>query len=311
MAVMGLGLGLLAAMVLRLAWLRLRLPRPGLQEDASDAGPLPRASTWLWAALAAGLPLALPFAARSAASAGGEGALAVFNYAWKLVELPLMLAVQLVATLAFPNIARAFAAESRVRSDKTDAAVRPAFALAWTLACAAAAGLLLAAPAIARVLFGWGRMNAEAIARVAEWGRVGAWGLLPQAVIAVALTVLAAQRRMHGAVIAYGAALVLLLASAAAGVHDGAALMLLMNILLAGVATTLAATSPAIRSALPWRDMILPVALLVLVAFVSRASQWLSLADAFAQIAAAAVAACALIAASAWASADLRAALRR
>jgi hypothetical protein len=87
--------------------------------------------------------------------------------------------------------------------------------------------------------------------------------------------------------------------------------MLLMNVLLAAVAVTLAAGSPAIRSALPWKDMALPAALLALVAFAAHASQWLSLASVFAQIAAAAVAACALIAASAWASADLRAALRR
>ena len=51
--------------------------------------PLPAASVWLWAVAAAGLPLALPFAARSLASQQAPGALATFNYAWKLVELPL------------------------------------------------------------------------------------------------------------------------------------------------------------------------------------------------------------------------------
>ena len=61
----------------------------------------------MWAALSAGLPLALPFVARSFASNGGEGALVTFNFAWKLVELPLVLAIQLVATLAFPSITRA------------------------------------------------------------------------------------------------------------------------------------------------------------------------------------------------------------
>jgi putative peptidoglycan lipid II flippase len=71
--------------------------RPGLPQVA-DSGQrsvptpahLPATSVWLWAALSAGLPLALPFAARSMASSGGRGrALATFNYAWKLVELPL------------------------------------------------------------------------------------------------------------------------------------------------------------------------------------------------------------------------------
>jgi len=43
---------------------------------------------WLWAIAAAGLPLALPFVARSLAAQQAPGALATFNYAWKLVELP-------------------------------------------------------------------------------------------------------------------------------------------------------------------------------------------------------------------------------
>ncbi|WP_040894015.1 hypothetical protein, partial [Verminephrobacter aporrectodeae] len=74
------------------------------QEPAPAAAPapLPGWRIWTWAALGAGLPLALPFVARTLASGAGEGALASFNYAWKLVELPLVLAVQLVAALAFP-----------------------------------------------------------------------------------------------------------------------------------------------------------------------------------------------------------------
>src|SRR6185369_13285582 len=135
---------------------------------------------WLWAVLSAGLPLALPFAARSVASQAGEGVLATFNYAWKLVELPLILAIQLVATLAFPAIARALAAADAAA---TATAIRTAFALAWTLACAAAAALWIGSPAIAQLLFGWGRMDPESLSRVARWGAVGAWSLLPQALI--------------------------------------------------------------------------------------------------------------------------------
>ncbi|MDP3619505.1 MAG: lipid II flippase MurJ, partial [Ramlibacter sp.] len=105
-----LGIGLLAAMLLRLAWLHWRTPA-SLEVMAANprASALPAPPVWLWAALSAGLPLALPFVARSIASRDGEGALATFNYAWKLVELPLILAIQLVATLAFPAIARAAA----------------------------------------------------------------------------------------------------------------------------------------------------------------------------------------------------------
>ena len=229
-----LGAGLVAAMMLRLAWLRWRTPQAASAEPAGPSGqaaPLPGPSVWLWAALSAGLPLALPFAARSIASQSGEGALATFNYAWKLVELPLVLAIQLVAALAFPGIARATASGD---SASTRIAMRGAFALAWALACAAAAALLVGAPAIARLLFGWGRMEPEALARVAQWGAIGAWGLLPQAVIAVSLAALAARGGMKPAVLAYGLALALLLSYAAWGGSDGARLMVLLNFLQGG-----------------------------------------------------------------------------
>jgi putative peptidoglycan lipid II flippase len=240
--------------------------RPGLPQVA-DAGQrsvptpahLPATSVWLWAALSAGLPLALPFAARSMASSGGEGALATFNYAWKLVELPLILAIQLVATLAFPAITQAFArdagAAGQPGADATQA-VRNAFALAWTLACAAAAGLLLGAPALTQLLFGWGRMGPDALARVAAWGAAGAWGLLPQALIAVALTVLATQGRMRWAAGAYALALGALLAAACWAGGDGLRLMGALNAVLAGVALgIMVALGPAVWRWLPARLM--------------------------------------------------------
>ena len=242
-----LGWTFLAAMVLRLLWLHLRLRRGGDSDvvgadaltQALRPVELPAASVWLWAVLSAGLPLALPFVARSLASRSGEGALAAFNYAWKLVELPLVLAIQLVATLAFPAITRAFAHDAQAKSGDLGEgaqAVRGALALAWTLACAAAAGLLMAAPAVTQVLFGWGRMGPDALARVAAWGAAGAWGLLPQAVIAVALTVLATQGRLRWAAGAYALALVGLLAGAGWADGDGARLMVLINAVLGGVA---------------------------------------------------------------------------
>src|SRR6476661_8962824 len=208
-AVVTLGAGLLVAMVARLAWLgwRLRSGSPGETPGESVAAQpgVPPIPVWLWAMLSAGLPLALPFAARSVASQAGEGALAVFNYGWKLVELPLVLAIQLVASLAFPGIARTLATSPQSRDARV--AIRQAFALAWALACAAVAALAFAAPALARLLFGWGRMPADALQQVAAWGMAGSWGLLPQAVTAVALTILATQRRMGPAVFAYALAL--------------------------------------------------------------------------------------------------------
>lgn len=306
-AVWVLGSGLLAAMALRLLWLRMRLPVASGSAAQHVAAPPP--PVWLWAILGAGLPLALPFAARSAASQAGEGALAVFNYAWKLVELPLVLAIQLVASLAFPAIARALA------SGGTTAAVpvRQAFALAWTLACAAIAALAIGAPAVARLLFGWGRMDPAALEQVWRWGLAGSWGLLPQAVTAVALTVLAARRKMRPAVVAYGAAFLLLLGAAAAGVSDG---LLLMQVLNAGyVLVALACVLALGREGLAWLPggtMAWSAAGLAVVVAARFALPiaWREGAL-LAPLLAAALAAALLLLLTLWRSGDLRQALRR
>jgi peptidoglycan biosynthesis protein MviN/MurJ (putative lipid II flippase) len=292
-------------MVVRLLWLAQRKRRFSQAPAEAAGSELPRASFWFWAIASAGLPLALPFAARSLASDQGPGALATFNYAWKMVELPLLLAVQLVATLALGPISQAMArAASR---DEAAAVVRRGFALAWTLACASAAGLLVASPAVAQLLFGWGRMDATALANVAEWGRIGAWGLLPQALTAIALAVLAAQGRMQAAVLAYGGALLLLLRF---GRADGAALMEALNFAWTGVAAAaLLAVGSGLRGWLPGRALLAPLAGLSLLEFVLHLTglpRSLPL-----QFALGAAAAMALMGLAWWASPDLRAALRR
>lgn len=300
-----LGAGLLLAMLARVAWLWHRQRPFRRAPNLADSDALPPLPIWAWAAAAAGLPLALPFVARSLASQQGPGALAVFNYAWKLVELPLLLAVQLVGTLALGPIARAV--RSGEQGEAAAAPMRRGFALAWTLACASVAGLLVAAPAIAHLLFGWGRMQPEALVHVARWGRIGSWSLLPQALLTIALAVLAAQERMRLAVIAYVAALVALLLGHA---QDGAALMMWLDGAWAVIAlVVLGALGPGLRKWLPWSALgaagacVLGVQVLTMAAGVpaSLALQW----------AGAIVAALAVLGVTWLASADLRSALAR
>ena len=276
-AVLALGLGLLAAMGLRLAWQAWREGRaqvvapvaaPVVAPLPEAPVPLPPPPAWGWAILAAGLPLALPFAARSLASAEGEGALAVFNYAWKLVELPLMLAIQLVATLAFPRVARAVAAG--LDQPGTRAPLQAAFGLAFALACAACAGLLLAADVAARLLFGWGRMDPAGLAQVAEWSRIGAWSLLPQALSAVGLTVLAAQSRLRPAALWHALGLAVLLALGSLASSSAAFLMAALCAVLGMVALgVLAAMGGAVRRLLPWASMGAALAALAVVAWLA------------------------------------------
>lgn len=257
-----LGGFLVLAMLARLGWLYARLPRrrPELPAHAVVAADLPALRVWIWAGLSSGLLLLLPLIGRSLASQSGEGALANFNYAWKLVELPLVLAIQLVASLAFPAITRTEAhSAGRIR------ALQMAFTLAWALACAAIAVVAPFSLQIARLLFGWGRMSAGNLEVVAHWSAVGVWSLLPQALIAVLLTVMAISRQMQVAVWAYAAGVLVLGIAGWAGLADGAAVMWMLNGVLAAVALVLLLHQrPNLKGALPWGALLAPLLVCVL-----------------------------------------------
>ena len=123
------------------------------------------------------------------------------------------------------------------------------------------------------LLFGWGRMQGPALAQVAEWGRVAAMGLPPQAVVAVALTVLASQGRMRPAAALYGAALLALLGLAATEPRDGAALMAVLNAVFMFVALgLLISLGTGAARCLPVRAMVWPLGALLVVAALLRAT---------------------------------------
>ncbi|MES2508716.1 MAG: lipid II flippase MurJ [Pseudomonadota bacterium] len=271
-AIAALGLFLVFAMFLRMGWLGWRLWLGSARLEAVEApvvaaspSPLPRARIWIWAGLSSGLLLLLPLAGRSIASQGGEGALASFNYAWKLVELPLVLAVQLVASLAFPAITRT--AEG---TPERDNALSVAFSLAWALACAAIAIVATFSLPLAGLLFGWGRMGQDHLEVIARWSAVGIWSLLPQALIAVMLTVMAISQRMHVAVWAYVAGLAALLgfglvAVPGVGADRGIQVMWVLNGVLAGVAVVLMVDGRrALARAFPWRSCLVSLAVAAL-----------------------------------------------
>jgi peptidoglycan biosynthesis protein MviN/MurJ (putative lipid II flippase) len=209
----------------------------------------------LWAALASSLALVLPLVARSVVSQSGEGALASFNYAWKLIELPLVLALQLVASLAFPALA-ATAPQSPERLQ----ALQVAFVLAWALACAAAAVVATFSLPLASVLFGWGSMTPEGLEVIARWSAIGVWSLLPQALIAVLLTLMAITTRMWVAVGVYACALATLLVFGLFGSAQGQGVMWALNVVLAAAAAALLVTERKhLAGALPLVAMAAPL----------------------------------------------------
>ena len=248
-----LGAFLAMAMLARLAWLYWRLPKAPAPEQASAS--LPGAGIWLSAGLSSGLLLLLPLIARSLASQSGEGALASFNYAWKLVELPLVLAIQLVASLAFPAIA-----QTESGSAARQQALQTAFLLAWALACAAVAVVATFSLPISGLLFGWGQMAPEHLVVIADLSAVGVWSLLPQALIAVVLTLMAASHQMHVAAWAYVAGVLGLAGAGWAGLSGGEAVMWTLNAVLCGVALALLVNQRRqLSGVLAWPSMLMPL----------------------------------------------------
>jgi putative peptidoglycan lipid II flippase len=298
-----LGAGLVLAFVMRLIFLAWRLRRlqaaPHIPDEPVEG--LPGWKVWLWAILATGAPAAFPLLARSLVSGSGEGALATFSYAWKLVELPNQLAIQVVATLAFPAFTRAWAAGREFTVQ-----LRVAFMLAWTLACAAALALWLGAVPLARLLFGWGRMGPEQVAEVAHWAALGAWTLLPQALMAVLVLVLATLGRLPAAALAYLAAVAVL---AAFDVDQGQVMMLAMVLALCVAMAVMlwAARDQALR-ALAWRDMAVPA---LLCAVLACTRPWLTHLPAVMGLGVAGLAGALVLALSYLASPVLKSALKR
>jgi len=78
-------------------------------------------------------------------------------------------------------------------------------------------------------------MDAPSLQRIAAWSGVAAWSLLPQAVTAVALTVLATQRRLQLVVVAYGAGLLALLLAAPVWLQAGRPLLWRLHAVYAAV----------------------------------------------------------------------------
>ncbi len=250
--------------VIRGWWQPLSHPRPSLKD-------------WGAAMVVAGAPLLLYLVARSLASREGAGSLAAFNYAWKLVELPQLLVVQVVATLALPALSLAVAQGNLAWVQ----VFRRAFALAWVLACTAVVALVWGAAAFTQLLFGWGQMDAAAVEQVAAWGAVGAVGLLPCAALYMWLVLLASWGRLRQVAWIWLVVGVLASLMGVAWVQTGHTAMVWLNAVWLALAVGMCYRNWAlIGQGVPWRELALPTGLalasVVLVKVLAPLAAWAS-----------------------------------
>lgn len=271
---------LLASMFARLAWQAYRLAPGTLWVKLSKkrlvcgffqsvksifkhrfSAPQPQLLDWFAAIVVTGVPLLVYLGARSFASRQGVGALTTFNYAWKLVELPQLLLVQVLAVLALPVLSRAVSQSPLV----WEGVFRRIFTLAWFLACAAMVALWWGAALLAQALFGWGRMDAAALAQVTEWGTWGALCLLPCAAVSMWLALLASLGQLRRVAQAWmGVACVAALAGNA-WVHTGLAAMIWLNAVWMTLALCVLWQHRALlRHSVPWSELALPTGVAML-----------------------------------------------
>lgn len=293
-ALHAMGCCLLLAMLARLAWQRWRL-KSGLDttqvelHNVMDAGaaPLSRWQTgtvWGSAVLCAGMPLIAYLLARSWASVEGAGALTLFNLAWKLVELPQVLLIQVVAMLALPRLCQAVAQPTAADQPPAWLAeLCKTLALALALACAAMVAVQGSGSVLASWLYGWGQMPADRLPKLVHWAQVGAFSLPAQAVVAILVALLAAQHHLRTAALAWLLVALPLLAWPVLLVgrtHTGPAAMQWLAVFWWLVALTMLSVVAWQSRAYPgwWRVLLADVWLPVLVcAMAVLAAGWLGL----------------------------------
>ena len=143
---------------------------------------------------AGGLLLLLPVIARAIASFRDAGALAIINYASKLVELPLGVCVTVLAVVLFPRLAEAFATPGG--QDQGDRMLSDGIVLVVVLGCAISIPFMWFAPDVSRLVFGVGKMPESALVEVGALAAIGIVSLPAQGLSSMIVAAFNARRDM-------------------------------------------------------------------------------------------------------------------
>ncbi len=144
--------------------------------------------------LAGSLLLMLPAAARALASFQGPGQIALLNFAQKLLELPLGLALTVFSVALFPSFSGLFAQE-KTRGEGVRIA-RSVLQVVFVLSIAILLPMLRFRVEIAQALFGYGQMTPEDARRIGALLGVLLAGLAAQAMLSIVTVTLNALRDM-------------------------------------------------------------------------------------------------------------------
>jgi len=222
----GIGAGSLARAASQLAGLPRNVWRGTTAQGSFDP-------TFVWsflaATLSASLMLLVPVLVRAMASTLGTGTISSFNYALKLVELPVGILFGSVATVALSRLSEREAADDRAgaRAAATHDLRRSLLlALAVTVV-----GGWFAAPVV-RIILSRGAMDQKALFSVVELFQIALLGVPAVGVISIAAAALNAARRASTVFIATASCLALLPLLALPGLLLGSDRLLMLAVVV-------------------------------------------------------------------------------
>lgn len=142
--------------------------------------------------------LALPLIARIYAAQYGEGALAQFNYASKLIELPLGVAISVISIVALPALSQAHESNSGII--KTEPKKEWQALLYQSLRFSILLSMVIMLPCIwftsslAHIAYGWGKMDERSLTVIAQLLTAGLPLLILQGAISITSAALASAK---------------------------------------------------------------------------------------------------------------------
>ncbi len=191
-----LAIGMLVAGVLRCFWLWWDTRRFINAERAESVVVASLLRRYGMALVASSSLFLLPLIGRAMASQTGEGGIAIFNYASKLVELPLAVAITLIANVMFATLAHTIQQQPKTWSVMFGQGQRLVILIAWLITLPA---FCFSLPLV-KIAFGWGKItefHLQQIATVWQWGLLS---LVFQGVVSLNTVALAAHRNTRALV---------------------------------------------------------------------------------------------------------------
>ena len=149
-------------------------PRPPGEEPAARGWTVSRGlvARYLQALGALGFAILVPVVGRALASLHDPGSVAVFNYATRLVELPMGIAVGVLSVVLLPRFSELFVAGKEAEALEL---ARQGCWLVWAMALPLCLSMAWFSVPLVALLFGHGALGAEDARRI---GELAAWAML-------------------------------------------------------------------------------------------------------------------------------------